>query len=95
MIQTTFCSKIKIFLVKTRSLPLSVSCFINVFCVFLTFELLFFSRIRNMKHGRKFHVDGIYLSKFILCLKFEKSPRFLRVFSTFKLTIMIFEVYDT
>ena len=33
-----------------------------------------------MKHGRKFQVGGIYLSKFILCLKFEKSSNIFRVF---------------
>ena len=81
MTQTTFCSKIKIFPVKTSSLPLWVSYFINVLCIlFLTFELLFFNRTRNTKHGRKFYVGGICLSKFILCLKFEKSRIFLRFF---------------
>ena len=45
-----------------------------------------------MKYGRKFPFGGIYLSKFILRLKFEKNSR---VFSNFKLIIMIFEVYDT
>ena len=48
-----------------------------------------------MKHGRKFHFAGIYLFKIILHLKLEKSLRFFRVFLTFKLRTMIFEVYDT
>ena len=60
--------------------------------LFLIFELMFFYGIRNMKYGRKFPFGGIYLSKFILRLKFEKNSRF---FSNFKLIIMIFEVYDT
>ena len=48
--------------------------------LFLTFELIFFNRTRNMKHGRKFHFAGIYLSKFIFRLKFKKSSRFFRIF---------------
>ena len=64
--------------------------------LFLTFELVVFKGIRSMKHGRIFHFAGISLSKFIFCLKFEKSSRFFRVlFSSFKLKIMIFEVYET
>ena len=48
-----------------------------------------------MKTGRKFDFAGIYVSKFILCLKFEKGSRFFRLFFNFKLKIMIFEVYGT
>ena len=49
-----------------------------------------------MKRGRNFHFASIYLFKFILHLKFEKSSRIFRgLFSTFKFKIMIFEVYDT
>ena len=66
------------------------------YVLFLTFELLFFNGNRNMKHDRKFHFAGIYLSKFILTLKLEKAQDFPGFFFlTFKLDIMIFEVYDT
>ena len=65
------------------------------FVLFLTFELLFLNGTRNMNYGRKFHFVGIYLFKFILRLKFQKGSRFFRVFLTFKLKLMIFEVYDT
>ena len=61
--------------------------------LFLTFELLFFNGTRNMNYGTKFHFAGIYLFKFILHLKFEKSSRFSRVFLTFTLKVMIYEVY--
>ena len=53
---------------------------------------MFLYGIINMKYGRKCPFGGIYLSKFIFRLKFEKSSRF---FSNFKQVIMIFEVYDT
>ena len=44
-----------------------------------------------MKHGGKFHFAGIYL---FFLLKFEKKFKiFQSPFSTFKLKIMIFEVY--
>ena len=70
--------------------------FIFALLVFFIFELLFLNGINTMKHGRKFHFGIIYLFKFILYLKFEKSSRFFRVFfSILKLKIMIFEVYNT
>ena len=68
--------------------------------LFLTFELLFFNGNRNMNYGRKFHFVGIYLFKFILHLKFhflptDKKLKIFQGFLTFKLKVMIFEVYDT
>ena len=52
-----------------------------------------------MKHGRRFHFEfrkHLENFKFVLRFKLEESSRFLRGFSsTFKLKIMIFEVYDT
>ena len=49
-----------------------------------------------MKHGRKLHFAGIYLFKFILRLKIEKSSRFFSFFcSIFGLKIRVFdEVYN-
>ena len=42
-------------------------------CFLFNFELIFFNDTRNMRHCRKFHFVGIYLFKFILHLKFEKT----------------------
>ena len=50
--------------------------------LFLTFELMFFNGFRNMKSCRKFHFAGIYLSKFIFRLEFEKNSRFFRVLNS-------------
>ena len=48
-----------------------------------------------MKHVRKFHLVGICLFKSILHLKLKKAQEFSGFFLTFKLKIMIFEVYGT
>ena len=51
--------------------------FINIFCTFVLTLNYYFSAV-YIKHDRKFYFVGIYLSKFILCWKFEKSSIFSR-----------------
>ena len=58
---------------------MSISICYCVSCFIFDFWAYVFNGIRNIKYGRKFHFVGIYFSKFIFHLKFEKNSRFFRV----------------